>query len=127
MVCRLKYGEKETLANAPIEIMWVGILTSQVSVISLSFKTDNFNQINSALTEKYGAGISTKSIIQNRAGAAFDNEDITWTKGSNTMLLSQRRGKIDTAALIVTTARQPMIDEYKKRKLERIKENAKDL
>ncbi|SAK93031.1 hypothetical protein AWB79_06898 [Caballeronia hypogeia] len=71
--------------------------------LSIQTKTDNFAALKTMLIERYGpASKSERQTVQNRAGASFANEVLTWEGPNLKMELRQLAGSISNCAVYVT-------------------------
>lgn len=57
-----------------------------------------------AFTTKYGQPKIVHSVIQNRAGASFDQIEATWQDGAQTLYMAKHSSRIGRSQLILTGA-----------------------
>jgi hypothetical protein len=58
-----------------------------------------------ALTEKFGPAKTEESVIQNRLGAKFEQQTLTWEDEKSTLKLSRHGSRIGEPALALTSKR----------------------
>jgi hypothetical protein len=61
----------------------------------------NFEKALNSLENKFGKSEITKSIIQNRFGAEFEQVEATWRDGNIILSLKKHGGKVDEPVLIL--------------------------
>lgn len=71
------------------------------TLLSVLLSNFNFNEALDALTLKWGTPHIEKSIIQNRAGASFDQVEATWLDGKKRLILTKHGSRIDKPSLIL--------------------------
>lgn len=120
-ICFLRDRKNETIAGAHLISMIISFYDDQLVSIQANFRTIDFPQVKEALIGKYGEGHSERSVVQNRMGASFDNETVTWLGDNDVMTLTKRAGSIDEATLQIRS--KNLIEEYKRR----VKKDAGDL
>lgn len=125
--CMLNLGQKETIAGANVKNILVTIMNEKAVAIAVMIDTKDYDQIKLAITEKHGPGQTEDSIIENRMGAKFDNQKITWRKHDAVMTLTKRVGKIDDGQLFIISTSPEFVQESKKRKVQNTSINANDL
>jgi len=124
-VCRLKFGERETIANAPIKMILLYYYSDKLETISIAFDPKYFSEVAAALTEKYGAGSVTTEAVQNRIGATFENTIHSWRRGNTTLEATRYAGTLDMSSVFYRT--DFALEEYGRRRGTTVKEKAKDL
>jgi hypothetical protein len=124
-ICSLRYGERETIAGAPIGTLLLYYYDGKLQTISISLEAKHFSQVAEALKEKYGEGNSKTETIQNRMGASFENRIVTWRKPGAILEAKRFSGKIDTSSVMFRT--DVAIEEFNRRRGSTAKEQAKDL
>jgi hypothetical protein len=120
-LCHLRFDQNETIAGAPVKNILVSFYDDQLSEVIVYFRTRDFFLVKGALIEKFGKGLSKESVVQNRMGASFDNETVTWLGDNDVMELIKRSGDVDQAVLRIHSKNH--LEEYKKR----LKKDAGDL
>ncbi len=81
-----------------------GLSVSQSSkgiALTVSVSSFNYRLAVDAFTEKYGPPAVERSIIQNRAGASFDQEVSTWREGDKMLRISLHGTRIGEPSLIL--------------------------
>lgn len=90
---------KDTIAGAPASL-YLYFFNEKLEAISLKTGERRFFEVVAALTEKYGKPTEESSeVIQNRAGASFDNKKVLWKKGQAVIEARQRAGSVDTCSI----------------------------
>lgn len=75
-----------------------------VQRIFLTFDSSNFNDVESALNEKFGQPSSTdNSTVQNRMGVSFQQVMHQWNDGANHIVFRRYGSKITKSSLIFFT------------------------
>lgn len=118
-------ARRETIAGAPTSSVLLVFYGDKLTTIMITFGTEDFQQVKRALEDKYGQGKIASSTVQNRMGASFDNETITWRSSGSSMTLKMRDRKIDQASLSITAS--TAVDEFNRRVHAADKKNAGDL
>ncbi|HAM59574.1 MAG TPA: hypothetical protein DCQ64_30860 [Candidatus Rokubacteria bacterium] len=124
-VCSLKFGERETIAGASVEVLLLYYYSGKLETISISFSAKHFSEVAAALTEKYGAGSVKTEAVQNRMGATFENKIYSWRRDNATLEAKRYSSKLDRSSVMYRTdfAQQ----EFARRRGTTVKEKAKDL
>lgn len=123
--CSLRYGEKETIAGAPVNTLLLHFYGGKLHAISISFEAKNFSQVADALKEKYGEAVFKTEEIQNRMGATFENRIYTWRRPEAILEAKRFSSKIDTSSAFFRT--DFALQEFTRRRGSSVKEKAKDL
>lgn len=84
-----------------------------------------FDEALDALTVKYGPSEISKTIIQNRAAASFDQIEATWIDGKEKLKLRKHAGIIDSPALTLDGERS--LIEFMKKSKEKAIKNSENL
>jgi len=124
-ICSLVYGEKETIAGNPVSNLMMFFYSNKLETIAVYFQEKYFADVASALTEKYGQGEVTESVVQNKMGASFENKSILWHVGAATVEARRYAGRIDKSSVIYKT--DSSTTEFMRRKGSSAKDKAKDL
>lgn len=124
-ICSLRYGERETIAGVPVEVLLLYFYDGKLQTISISFDAKNFTQVADALKEKYGEGSLKTEEIQNRMGATFENRIVSWRSPGATLEAKRISGKIDRSSVLFRT--DFALEEFAKRRGASVKQQAKDL
>ena len=116
----------ESLANRR-PISWLfQIDENQLASATVHLPTRDHEHIVKALTEKYGAPKSaTKSTVQNRAGASFEQMETDWYLGGDLLRVRQRAGQIDEMSVMVVSTRS--MERFQQESAEHAKKASKDL
>jgi hypothetical protein len=116
----------DTLAGQPVEYWSINVIDGRVTRISVTLNNQAFQQIFQAIREKYGTESKlTNSTTQNRAGAAFDQIEATWTKDGRILTVKKRSGKIDQMDVTLTSTEE--LERAAEGMKEQAKKSAKDL
>lgn len=124
-VCSLKFGERETVAGAAVEVLLLYYYSGKLEIISISLDTKHFSEVTAALTEKYGAGNVKTEAVQNRMGATFENKIYSWRRDNATLEAKRYSSKLDRSSVIYRT--DFALQEFARRQGTTVKEKAKDL
>lgn len=86
------------LSGIPIAAFKAGAVVREggvVSQIELGGSNDRFDEVKQILTERYGKPTKVgKVTVQNRAGASFQSEQLTWRGKKVLLVLDQRAGNV---------------------------------
>ena len=97
----------DTVAGVPTTYFHVGILPDEtVGSIYVTFAADQFDKVRQALASKYPTLQCKNSIVQNRAGASFDQVDCDMAQNGHTLLLEKRSSKVDISSINLISAAQ---------------------
>lgn len=124
-ICSLKPNETETIAGSPVKFLMLLFYKDKLAVISISFREKYFNDVSSALTEKYGKGEEAESVVVNRMGVSFKNKNISWRKGASFLIAERYAGTLDTSSIQFKTDDSVM--EFQRRKGASSIDRSKDL
>ena len=124
-ICSLNFGERETIAGAPVQALMLFYYSGKLETISISFDSKHFSEVAAALTEKYGTGSVKTQTIQNRMGATFENKIHSWRRGIATVETKRYSHKIDRSS--VTYYTDFSLKEFARRQGTAVKEKADDL
>jgi hypothetical protein len=81
-LCRLKSGEKETIAEAPVKGLFLYFYSGKLEMISLTLDPKAFPEVVSALSKRYGTGNMETEAMQNVTGKSFENRIYTWRRAN---------------------------------------------
>ena len=101
-VCALRPGEKETIAGAPLDSLFLFYERSRLTGITLSLAEKHFQPVVSALQSKYGEGRLTTEQIRNLNGAPFENRIHQWQMGGMSLLAQRYAGRVDRSTIRYT-------------------------
>lgn len=122
----LHHPELETFGGEKIKGFYVTMRDGVVSNVRVRLDTNRYLPVTTALAAKYGAPAAKEnSVVKNRMGAEFDQEEQTWKAGDE-RIIAKRRGSNLTemeVSLISETQRLRQIEEMK----EKAKASTKDL
>ena len=124
---RPRIADLDTLAGEPVK-NWLLILDPQSAVdsVAVTLFTPSFDRVVGALTERYGKPSNTEtSVVQNRAGASFDQVEVTWKIGDSHLVVNKRSSTIDEMSVSLST--RSRIAEWAQREKGKTKDAAKDL
>lgn len=123
-VCHLPYGHADSIAGQHADVV-VYLLQAKVSAIYLKFSSDGYDAVKDALSAKYGAGKSKKTILQNGLGAVFENETTLWTRPDGILGAERYTGSVSSGSVIMQSIES--LDTSRARRQEQEKQNANDL
>ncbi len=123
--CELVYMLEKKLANAPIEEMKLFYYGDTLHVITVLFRSENYQQIFSAFNEKFGPGKISEEKLTTRMGVEVDGTSSMWLSPTASILLIQYSGTINQSQIVVSTKYSK--NEYSARSRQKTKENAADL
>lgn len=124
-ICSLKFGEKETIAGVPIQVLFLGYFGGKLGSINISFLESHFADVVSALSEKYGEGELKTEAVRNKAGVSFENRIYTWRKSNTSLRASRFSSTTDRSSVMYRD--DAAIKEFTLRRKAIIKEKAGDL
>jgi hypothetical protein len=124
-VCTLKFGEKETIAGAPVQILLLYYYSGKLEAITISFDAKHFSQVAGALTEKYGEGTVKTEAVQNRMGATFENEIYLGRRDDAALEAKRYSSKLDRSSVMYRS--DFALQEFGRRQGTTAKDKAKDL
>lgn len=111
------------ISRLPIPEFGNGLISRHQGVVSsIAFygSNDNYQRIKDVLVERYGRPASAKlDSVQNKAGASFRSEELTWRGARVSLVLEQRSGKVGNFLITFThmpTAKAALRQEEKKTK-----------
>lgn len=86
------------LGGIPIAAFKAGAVVREggvVSIVELGGSNDRYDEAKQVLTERYGKPTKVgKTTVQNRAGASFQSEQLTWRGKRVLLVLDQRAGNV---------------------------------
>jgi len=95
-----------TLAGVPTKLYVFHFMDGVLYEIVVAVDRGNFSDLQGALVGKFGQPAKKRAVpIQNRMGAVFSSEELTWKNARADMILSERTGSIDTSVLVVSDRR----------------------
>jgi hypothetical protein len=125
IVCNLRYGERETIAGAPLKLLTLAFYNERLHYISVLFDEKDFSTVSSALIEKYGQTQVKSETLQNRMGATFENKIFNWARTGGSVEARRYSTKLDTSA--VRWQSDSYIKEFAARRKSTTRSSAKDL
>ncbi len=123
--CHVKFNYKETIAGIPALLVAAYLIDYKIAVISVSFKSSDFDAVKTAAIEKYGPGTSKFETLRNKMGAQFENETISWADSTDILSISRYAGSIDRGTYTIKSISS--IETFEQRKSQQTINNAKDL
>lgn len=92
----------------------------------VTFAAGDFEEVLASMRERFGTPREDEaSTVQNRAGASFDNRQVTWARDGALLLLTKRAGNVDEAQM--TLQGVEYLKQQSEERAQRIKEGAKGL
>ena len=122
-ICR--YNSKETIAGAPVQLLLLYYYSDKLENISITFKSDHFSKVVSALSKKYGTGKIKTKAVQNRMGATFENRMHSWSIGNNTLTAKQYSTDLNSSTVYYRV--NISLNEMERRKKSKINPDVDDL
>ncbi|GEM_PF-2970908 len=111
------------ITRLPIPEFGKGLISRHQGAVSSVFfhgSNDNYQHIKDVLLERYGKPTSSKlDNVQNKAGASFKSEELTWRGSRVSLMLEQRSGTVGDFLVTFThmpTAKAALRQEEKKTK-----------
>jgi hypothetical protein len=102
-VCRLRPGQSETIADAPVKRLFLYYYSGKLEMISVTLDAKHFVGVVAALNKKYGTGSVETETMRNATGAAFENKIYTWRRGSATLEAQTYGRDLETSSMIYRT------------------------
>jgi len=112
-VCRLKSGERETIADAPMKGLFLYFYAGKLEMISLTLDPKHFPDVVGALTKRYGTGSTETETVQNLTGGTFENKIYSWRRNKATLEAQTYGRNLETSSVIYRTDFSP--EEYTRR------------
>jgi hypothetical protein len=113
-LCRLRPGQSETIADAPVNRLFLYYYSGKLEMISVTLDAKHFVAVVAALTRKYGTGSVETETMRNATGAAFENKIYTWRRGSATLEVQTYGRDLETSSMIYRT--DFSLQEYTRRR-----------
>ena len=129
-------GPRITLDELPPSYLLVGrikllsaytrIHEGKVGAVFLALSRGEFPALRAALTEKYGAPTDQSiEVLQNKLGAKFESEVLTWKRPDGWIRLRERTHRVDISGVDIIS--QPYADTLRKQDKSGAKGDAKSL
>ncbi|WP_027142925.1 hypothetical protein [Mesorhizobium sp. WSM3626] len=96
-----------TIAQAPAAMNLVIGKTGRVVRILLQFNSDDYANVEQALSAKFGAPTVHRSVIQNGSGAQFDQIQSYWGDDEASVTLHRYAGTVRQSLVYFSTAEDP--------------------
>ena len=112
-VCRLKSGERETIADAPVKGLFLYFYAGKLEMISLTLDPKHFSDVVGALTKRYGTASLETETLQNVTGVAFENKIYSWRRDKATLEAQTYGRNLETSSVIYRT--DFSLEEYTRR------------
>lgn len=98
-----------------------------VSRITVFLDTADFLPVTMSITQKFGKAISdATTVVQNRMGAKFDQQNVMWKQGAEVIVATKRRTE-QLDQMEVSLASAAKMEEQAEMQKRRAKEASKDL
>ncbi len=102
MVCSLRPKEKETIAGAPIELLFYFYDQGTLTGIVVSLAEMHFQPVINALSEKYGKpGLKSESV-KSLKGDVFEDRIYRWTRPEGSLQAQRYAGRLDKSSIRFT-------------------------
>src|SRR5882672_5096321 len=100
ITCTLRPGSYITIAGVPVSYFTLDFLKGRLVFIYVDFSPDQFDDVLTAMVEKYKAlNRRFTSQLQNRYGAKFTNVQFQWENAASTMTLERFASSLDSSKL----------------------------
>ncbi|MER8848584.1 hypothetical protein [Mesorhizobium australicum] len=96
-----------TIAQAPAAMNLVIGKTGRVIRILLQFSSDDYGNVEQALSAKFGAPTVHRSVVQNGSGARFDQIQSYWGDDDASVTLHRYAGTVRQSVVYFSTAEDP--------------------
>jgi hypothetical protein len=107
----------ETIGGYPVDNLNVELDgDGRIESIYISFATRAFDTIRLGFKDKYPSLRCEASVVQNRMGANFDQEECFYTDAMGALTIKKRAGKIDDASVLIVTNQVVEKSTQRKRK-----------
>ena len=105
-------------ANSEISVF---LLDNKVMIIIVTFESGSFDDVISALKEKFGKpALILKNPVQNMMGATFVNHSILWIKGDKHLTAKRYDSKItESSVMLSSVSSLNRLEKGRKRDVER--------
>jgi hypothetical protein len=116
----------ETIAGMPTKGVNFLFYKKILEKIEIPLSHDSFDQVMSALKEKYGPPTKKESVVlKNRMGSTFERTSYVWRFANGTIDADEYAGDLDSSRIVYQTYHSS--EEYKQRAQKRGKGASKDL
>lgn len=102
-LCRLRPGQSETVAGAPVKRLFLYFYSGKLEMISVTLDAKYFVDVVTALTKEYGKAAVETETMQNLSGAAFENRIYTWRRGNATLEVQTYGRDLENSSMIYRT------------------------
>jgi hypothetical protein len=94
--------------------------------VRVTFPEPRFRALREAMTTRFGPPISSKTeVLQNRMGASFESERMSWARDDALLTLAQRSSRLDEGSVSLTS--KNFLQSMKEEDKNEAKARAKDL
>lgn len=101
-----------SFAGAPATV-FVTFMAGQADYVSVTFPSKTWPVVREAINAKYPTGsTTTSSVVQNRMGASFDQQEIVWVAGDVTMRAAKRSNDL-TEGVVELLSQRGMVERAK--------------
>lgn len=118
-------GSLDTFAGQPADYWVLDTIDGKVATVSVLLASAFYPAVVAAMKEKYGAGRPSSAQVQTLGGAVLPSLSVSWTKGDETITVSQHTS--DLASMKVVLTSRPMQALRAKREKADSKSAKKDL
>ena len=102
MVCSLRPNEKETIAGAPIDVLFYFYDQSTLTGIVVSLAEKHFQPAINALSEKFGKPSLKSDTVKNLKGNVFEDRIFSWTRPEGSLQAQRYAGRLDKSSIRFT-------------------------
>lgn len=122
---RVCISRKETIAGVNVSKVSLFFQEDQLVSILVNINSSNYKQVLDALTQKYGASLTTSDNLTNNFGANFSSAKNTWNVDDFRVSISEFFGRLDESGIVYS--HKSFTDLFNQRTQKASKNNAKDL
>ncbi len=102
MVCSLRPNEKETIAGAPIDLLFYFYDQSTLTGIVVSLAEKHFQPVVNALSEKFGKPNLKSDSVKSLKGDVFEDRIYRWTRPEGSLQAQRYAGRLDKSSIRFT-------------------------
>ena len=101
-ICSLRPREAETIAGAPITLLFYFYDIGALTGIQITVAEKDFQRVVDALAAKYGPGALTTEKVKNLNGTAFENRTYLWKRPEGSLQAQRYSGRLDKSVIRMT-------------------------
>ena len=123
-LCRLKPGERDTIAGTPMKGLFFYFYAGKLEMISVTLDPKALPEVVASLTKRYGTASMETETLQNVTGASFENKIYTWRRANATLEAQTYGRSLDTSTVIIRS--DFSLQEYARRSGTQVKDKSKE-